>query len=173
MASYKYIDNPEKEPQIRNAWCYECETITKVAFPYLNTHTTEIQDDATYDIKLLKNSIFYRFSTQKKKEVCELQKIINEEEEIMQVRVNYFKNSSFKSHCISCGSYKIEKLKPFTTYMKHYFSVSMTDEQPESTGITHTCGGEIEASIQARYNFGSNYTPIVIEYNEDKIITSR
>ena len=170
MASYEYVGKAEKEPQIRSIWCNQCETTMQGIFPYSKIHTTLKQDDAIYNIKLLKNSIFYRFSTQKKKQVHEQQKIIMEEEKATQARVDYFKSSHFKPKCLSCGSHNIKRLKPFTSYMDHYFSISMSDISPELMGITHFCGGEIEASIEARYNYGKSYIPPVIKFNENGVI---
>lgn len=166
LTLHSYVGEVEKEPQMRSVWCYECKTIRRGVLPYLKIHTTQKREEAIDSISYLKLRVFYNFSKQKKKEIREQQNIIIEEENIMQTRVNYFKNLPFKSKCISCGSHKIKMLKPFTTYMDHYFSISMSDVPPEPTGITHTCGGEILASIQARFNFGRNYTQPTIEYNE-------
>ena len=170
MASYEYVGKAEREPQIRSIWCHQCEDIRQGVLPYLKMHTTLKREDAISSIKFLKHSTFYRFSTQKKKQVHDQQQIIIEEEKVMQARVDYFKSSRFEPKCLSCGSHNIQKLKPFTSYMDHYFANSMSDISPERMGIIHSCGGEIEANIQARYIFGKSYTPPVIEFNEDGAI---
>jgi len=127
-------------------------------------YTTIKREEAIDEIKHLKSALFYRFSKEKKKQVNDQQKVIAEEEKAMQTKVNYFNSSTFKPICLSCASHQIRKLKPFTTYMDHYFSIA--DVPPEPMGIEHSCGGEIQASIEARFNLNPNYKPRVIKFNE-------
>jgi len=119
----------------------------------------------------LQSSFFYRFSKNKKKEVAELEKVIETEQNAMKARIKYFKKSDFQSKCLSCGSHQIHPLKPFSNYSKHYFSLS--EEPPEETGVTHSCGGIIQVALSASFNFDSNYSPKIIVFDEHgKIIQS-
>ena len=164
VAIHEYIGTPEKEPLLRTIFCKECDAITMGVFPYSEPHTNPTMEESIEYINFLKSSFFYRFSTKKKKEVVELEKTIQVEQATMEARISYFKEHSFQGKCLSCGSHRISRLKPFSNYLNHYFSIS--GEPPESTGVTHSCGGEILVAIGAHFKFGSNYTPPIIIYNE-------
>ncbi|WP_413693939.1 hypothetical protein [Psychromonas sp. KJ10-2] len=134
-------------------------------------HTTEAREEALDDIERLKKASFYRFSKQKKQQVKNLQEVVIREEQTMQTKIDYFKQSKFKPRCLSCASHQIRKLKPFTTYMDHYFSLHELPAEP--MGIIHSCGGEIEASLQARFNLNSNYRARVIEFDEQGLVINK
>jgi len=163
-AIYEYQGVPKREPWARIVWCKECDAITNGVFSYLDFHTNPNMEESIDYINFLKSSFFYRFSAKKKKEVAKLEEIIKTEKTAMEARISYFKENSFQGKCLSCGSLQITRLKPFSNYLNHYFSIS--GEPPEPTGVTHSCGGEILVATGAHFYCGSNYKPLIITYNE-------
>ncbi|RBW43931.1 hypothetical protein DS885_12490 [Psychromonas sp. B3M02] len=59
--------------------------------------------------------------------------------------------------------------------MRHYCRsrFSLHELPPEPMGIIHSCGGEIEESLQARFNLNSNYRARVIEFDEQGLVINK
>lgn len=139
-ARFVYEGKADRQPVMLMSWCQDCDEIGHMCAPFTRKPAEYELADLKSWIDRNRSGMFARFSKSKRNA------IVTAEEEIRAIesRLTYFEHTTYEERCLKCGG-------------RHVFPIDLPYGeygQPEDIGVTHSCGGQLRATMEGRISYG-------------------